>query len=112
MPSPTSTTVPTLRVSVVASNWSIGDLMMLMISSERMAMGSPVVSGASARAGAGAELVAQPLEAAADGVVEEAVADLDRQSADDRWVDLGAEVDGGAGHRLDRVRGSPWSRPR
>jgi hypothetical protein len=34
MPSPTSTTVPTLRVSAVASNVSIADLMMLTISSD------------------------------------------------------------------------------
>jgi hypothetical protein len=45
MPSPTSTTVPTLRVSVPWSNVSIADLMMLMISSERMAIGFSV-SGA------------------------------------------------------------------
>jgi hypothetical protein len=38
MPSPTSTTVPTLRVSTPASNESIADLRMLVISSERMAM--------------------------------------------------------------------------
>ncbi len=47
MPSPTSTTVPTLRVSAVSSKLSIDDLMMLMISSERMAIGSP--SGCAAR---------------------------------------------------------------
>jgi hypothetical protein len=39
MPSPTSTTVPTLRVSTPASNWSIADFRMLVISSERMAIG-------------------------------------------------------------------------
>ena len=52
MPSPTSTTVPTLRVSVVSSNDSILLLMMLMISSDRMAIASPCGrSQAPARAG-------------------------------------------------------------
>ena len=40
MPSPTSTTVPTLRVSTLASNLSMVDLMMLVISSDRMAIRS------------------------------------------------------------------------
>ena len=47
------------------------------------------------------ELVAQPLEAAANRGVEEPVADLDRQAADEVRVDLRAELDRGAGHRLD-----------
>jgi hypothetical protein len=37
--------VPTLRVSVVSSNLSIADLMMLMISSDRMAIVSPFPVG-------------------------------------------------------------------
>src|SRR4249919_2690811 len=100
MPSPTSTTVPTLRVSAVASNDAIWLLMMLMISSDRMAMASPSGRGL-AGSRPGVQLVPQPLQAAADRGVEESVADLDRQAADDRRVDLGAEVDRGAGHRLD-----------
>ena len=38
MPSPTSTTVPTDRVSTPASNWSMADLMIVVMSSERMAI--------------------------------------------------------------------------
>src|SRR3712207_4119297 len=98
MPSPTSTTVPTLRVSVVSSNRSIDDLMMLTISSERMAIGgspSGAMAGCGAAwlagAGSGDELVAEPLEASADAGVEEAATDLDGQAADERGVDLGPE---------------------
>jgi hypothetical protein len=38
MPSPTSTTVPTERVSTPASNWSIADLMIAVISSDLVAI--------------------------------------------------------------------------
>ena len=47
------------------------------------------------------KLVPQPLEAAADRGIEEPVSDLDRQSADEVGIDLRAELDGRAGHRLD-----------
>src|SRR5262245_14968309 len=85
MPSPTSTTVPTFRVWAAASNESISDLMMLTISSDRMAMG--LLN----------ELSPEPLEAAADAGVVEGVADADRQAADQRVVDRDLE-----GHRLRR----------
>src|SRR5947209_11749811 len=111
MPSPTSTTVPTLRVSVVSSNPSMADLMMLMISSDLIAIGSPFRAGVgwcagsgprgrgAVRAVAGDELVAEPLEAAPHASVEQAVADADRESADQSIVDACLELDGGAGHR-------------
>src|SRR6185369_16510388 len=95
MPSPTSTTVPTLRVSASASNVSIADLMMLTISSERMAIESPWLAGARH------EALAKPLEAAPDAGVIEGVADADGQPADQRCVDLDPEVDGSTGHLGD-----------
>ena len=42
MPSPTSTTVPTERFSTPPSNWSMADLMISVMSSERMAMVDPL----------------------------------------------------------------------
>src|SRR4029077_18668990 len=74
--------------------------MMLMISSDRMAMASPFGRWL-AGSYPGVELVAEPLEAAADGGVEEPVADLDGEPAQERRVDRGAEVNRGTGHRLD-----------
>src|SRR5215218_1322305 len=99
MPSPTSITVPTLRVSASASNVSIADLMMLTISSDLMAIGfSWWAWRARALPGARHEALAQPLEAAADAGVIEGVADADGQPADQRFVDRDPEVDGRAGH--------------
>src|SRR5512144_3205012 len=107
MPSPTSTTVPTLRVSAVSSNPSIADLMMLMISSDRMAIASPfgpwpALPGlARVRlAAARQELVAEPLEAAPDTGVDEPIADADGEPAEQLGVDPPAQLDAGAGHRL------------
>src|SRR6478752_7541646 len=96
MPSPTSTTVPTLRVSVPASNPSIADLMMLVISSERMAIGWDLLEGASARH----ELVPQAFEAASDAAVDQSVADTDDEAADEVGVDLEVELDAAAGELL------------
>src|SRR3954451_17179179 len=95
MPSPTSTTVPTLRVSVAASNESIDDLMMLVISSERMAMRCLLGSE-----GAGGELLPEPLEAAADASVDEAIADAHDQATEEALVDVGREGDPAARHLL------------
>src|SRR5439155_6816465 len=105
MPSPTSTTVPTLRVSVAASNESIDDLMMLVISSERMAMrSSPVgLSGRCRRRSQRArdDLVPQPLEAAADAAVDQSVPDADDEPAEQAFVDIGLEGDPSACHLLE-----------
>src|SRR6185295_587528 len=97
MPSPTSTTVPTLRASVPASNESIADLMMLVISSERMAIGWDLLEGALARD----ELVPQALEPAPDTAIDHPVADADDQAAEQVGVDLQVELDPAAGHRLE-----------
>src|SRR5438093_8995874 len=93
MPSPTSTTVPTLRVSTAASNESIADLMMLVISSERMAMLDLLE-------GARDELCPQPLETASDAPVDEAVADADDEAAEQAGIDLDIENDAPAGPLL------------
>src|SRR5687768_18321886 len=95
MPSPTSTTVPTLRVSTAESNESIADLMMLVISSERMAMGSDLLEGARE------ELVSQPLQAAADAAVDHAIADAHDQTAQQVGIDLDVERDATAGGPLE-----------
>src|SRR6476469_6840853 len=114
MPSPTSTTVPTLRVSTPASNWSIDDLMMLVISSERMAIDvSRLLSqrvgggqcqrrrGAPHSDGSGGELRPQPLEATPDAPVDESIADPDDDPADQVGIDRGLERDLTAGHLLE-----------
>ena len=105
MPSPTSTTVPTLRVSTPASNESIADLMMLVISSERMAIGvrSP--------RGRPHELVPQPLEAAPDAAVDQAVADPDDEAAEQAGIDLDVELDAAAGELLESRREGRGPRP-
>src|SRR5436853_6113466 len=98
MPSPTSTTVPTLRVSVAASNESIDDLMMLVISSERMAMRrSPGRRLDRARG----ELVAKSFEAAADAAIDQAIADADHQPAEQALVDSGLQGDPTSRHLLE-----------
>src|SRR5215211_6471510 len=100
MPSPTSTTVPTFRVSASASKVSIADLMMLTISSERMAIWGISWCAWRARAlpGARHEALAEPLEATPDAGVIEGVADADGEPADQRVVDLDPEIDGRVGH--------------
>src|SRR5204863_10084517 len=110
-PSPTSTTVPTVRVSAWASNVSIADLMMLTISSLRMGIGSPGLVGSvgsvglgrsrTARADAAEELGPETLEAASNARVHERVADADGQPADERFVDGRAEIHGLAGGLRD-----------
>src|SRR5439155_6906168 len=100
IPSPTSTTVPTLRVSVAASNESIDDLMMLVISSERLA-----VSGL--LQGARRELVPQPLQATPDAPVDESVPDAHDQPAEEAVIDIGLELDPAAGHLLEAGREGP-----
>src|SRR6187399_1194095 len=113
MPSPTSTTVPTLRVSTPASNWSIADFRMLVISSERMAIGwfsrlwRPRPSGwAGGRSldGSRGEAPPQPLEAASDAPVDESIADPDDDAAEDRRVDVRLEVDAAARQRFEVAR--------
>src|SRR5258706_3756141 len=69
-----------------ASNESIDDLMMLVISSERMAIGCLLQ-------GARSELVPQPLEAAPDAPVEKAVTDSHDDAAQQGRVDGGLERD-------------------
>src|SRR5215212_287372 len=100
MPSPTSTTVPTFRVSASASKVSIADLMMLTISSERMAIWKISWCAWRARAlpGARHEAFAEPLEAAPDAGVIEGVADADGEPPDQRWVDLDPKLDSRARH--------------
>src|SRR6476659_6808655 len=93
MPSPTSTTVPTLRVSVPASNPSIADLMMLVISSERMAIGWDLLESAGARH----ELVPQAFEAASNAAIDQSVADTDDEAAEEVGIDLEGELDAAAG---------------
>src|SRR6188508_103406 len=97
MPSPTSTTVPTERDSTPVSNSSMADLMIWVMSSERMAMGRPT-SWAAASGGGFGEAGAQPLQAAADGTVEEAVAKADLEPADEAGVDALTELDASSGH--------------
>ena len=91
MPSPTSTTVPTLRVSTPESNESMADLMMLVISSERMAMVRSLLEGARD------ELVPQPLEATPDAPVDQAVADAHDEAAQQAGIDFDVERDAAAG---------------
>src|SRR5215208_8453145 len=81
MPSPTSTTVPTERISTPASNWSIADLMMLVISSALIAIRFSDLSGLVAEAAAG-DAPAQTLEPPADAAVEQHVADAALDAAE------------------------------
>src|SRR5215203_3597988 len=100
MPSPTSTTVPTLRDSAPASNESIAFLRMLVISSERMAMECLLQS-------ARGELVPEPLEAASDAPVDESVADTDDDTPENLRVDGRFEQDPVARHLLEPGRDRP-----
>src|SRR5918994_3362861 len=98
MPSPTSTTVPTLRVSTAESNESMADLMMLVISSERMAMGSDLLEGARE------ELVPEPLEATTDAAIDQAIADAYDETAQQAGIDLDVERDATAGGSFESGR--------
>src|SRR6185503_489719 len=99
MPSPTSTTVPTLRLSASVSNVSIADLMMLTISSERMAIGDSWCAGrARTLADARHEALAEPLEATPDAGVIEGVADANGEPADQRFVKLDVKVHASTRH--------------
>src|SRR6185369_10665956 len=91
MPSPTSTTVPTLRVSTPESNESMADLMMLVISSDRMAMGADLLEGARDEPGP------EPLQAAADAPVDQTIADAHDEAAQQAGIDLDIEGDATAG---------------
>src|SRR4051794_11518399 len=84
MPSPTSTTVPTERVSMPASNWSMADLMIWVMSSERMAIDE---DPRGALQGAGCELAAQSLQAPPDAAVDQSVPDADLHAPQERLVD-------------------------
>src|SRR6478752_3210820 len=97
-PSLIASALPRMRVSTPASNWSIADFRMLVISSERMAMGTVLLQGARC------ELVPQPLEAASDAPVDESIADPDDDPAEDRRVDVGFECDAAAGERFEAGR--------
>src|SRR5688572_16448573 len=125
MPSPTSTTVPTERVSTPASNSSMADLMIVVMSSDRMAIVSPVWVGSvwgrapcawvglfgRSALRAGGELAAQALEAAAHAAVDELVAQADLHSTEQGRIDPGKKLDGAGGQlsqalakRADLVR--------
>jgi hypothetical protein len=69
--------------------------MMLVISSERMAIWWVLLQGARC------ELVPQPLEATPDAPVDESIADPDDDPADQVGIDRGLERDLGAGHLLE-----------
>src|ERR1035437_5913950 len=107
MPSPTSTTVPTLRDSAPSSKCSIVFLMMLTISSERMAMPSPF--GPKARracrrprlASSLDQLRAEPLEAAAYAGIDLEISDSDAQPAKERRVRRGRKLYVPSGKLLD-----------
>src|SRR5215212_1151185 len=73
---------------------------MLVISSERMAMECLLQ-------GARGELVPEPLEAASDAPVDEAVADADDDAPEDVGVDRGLEHDAVARHLLEPGRDRP-----
>src|SRR5687768_12957712 len=99
MPSPTSTTVPTERISTPASNSSIADLMIVVISSERVAISYSrvlfTVSGARRKA------ISESFETAAHTAVDEQVADPHLDSAQESGVDLRLQLHPAAGHLLE-----------
>src|ERR1035437_9073878 len=109
IPSPTSTTVPTLRDSAPASKLSIVFLMMLTISSERMAIPSPFGRGdpGLSTPNLGADLPrlgrsldqppTQPLEAATDAGVDPSIADFDGEHTDQPRVNGRGKFHLGAG---------------
>src|SRR5690348_15113402 len=71
--------------------------MMLVISSERMAIGWDLLEGALARD----ELVPQALEPAPDAAVDHPITHADDEAAQQVGVDLQVEVDPTAGHLLE-----------
>src|SRR3990172_2360102 len=104
IPSPTSTTVPTLRVSTPESNSSMADLMIWVMSSERMAMGRvPLVRASGGDVG---EAGTESLETTTHGTVDEAVPDPDLEAAEQAGIDLLTQLDVLAGHgRESRLEG-------
>src|SRR3990170_966335 len=98
MPSPTSSTVPTERVSAPTSKASMADLMMLVMSWERRAMGGILLEGARG------EPAPQPLQAASDTPVDQAVAEPHDDAAEQARIDVRGQLDAAAGELLDAGR--------
>src|SRR3990170_192600 len=99
MPSPTSSTVPTERVSAPTSKASMADLMMLVMSWERRAMGGILLEGARG------EPAPQPLQAASDTPVDQAVAEPhDDAAAEQARIDVRGQLDAAAGELLEAGR--------
>jgi hypothetical protein len=83
----------------------MADLMMLVISSDRMAIAADLLEGARD------ELVPQPLEATPDAPVDQAVTDADDETAKQTGIDLDVERDAAAGGLLQPAvssRTSSW----
>src|SRR3990172_6830272 len=98
MPSPTSSTVPTERVSAPTSKASMADLMMLVMSWERRAMGGILLEGARG------EPAPQPLQAASDTPVDQAVAEPHDDAAEQARIDVRGQLDAAAGESLEAGR--------
>src|SRR3990170_6128076 len=98
MPSPTSSTVPTERVSAPTSKASMADLMMLVMSWERRAMGVILLEGARG------EPAPQPLQAASDAPVDQAVAEPHDDAAEQARIDVRGQLDAAAGESLEAGR--------
>src|SRR3989304_253488 len=98
MPSPTSSTVPTERVSAPTSKASMADLMMLVMSWERRAMGGILLEGARG------EPAPQPLQAASDTPVDQAVAEPHDDAAEQARIDVRGQLDAAAGELLEAGR--------
>src|SRR3989304_4406393 len=98
MPSPTSSTVPTERVSAPTSKASMADLMMLVMSWERRAMGGILLEGARG------EPAPQPLQAASDTPVDQAVAEPHDDAAEQARSDVRGQLDAAAGELLEAGR--------
>src|SRR3972149_3841127 len=98
MPSPTSSTVPTERVSAPTSKASMADLMMLVMSWERRAMGGILLEGARG------EPAPQPLQAASDTPVDQAVAEPHDDAAEQAPIGVRGQPDAAAGELLEAGR--------
>src|SRR3972149_3248988 len=106
MPSPTSSTVPTERVSAPTSKASMADLMMLVMSWERRAMGGILLEGARG------EPAPQPLQAASDTPVDQAVAEPHDEAAEQARIDVRGQLDAAPGGVLGAtVPGGPHGHP-
>src|SRR3954454_21173585 len=105
MPSPTSTTVPTERVSAPVSNWSIADLMIVVMSSDLMAISYSVSVAIrcvlSGNEGAGLEAAAETFEPPAHAAVDQQIAEADLHAAEQRRVHVEGQVDAPAGHLFE-----------